>query len=178
MGVDNKFEIKILSWNKWNEPYIQEVFRLLKDQENKIFDLSYGSKDTILDYVQRIIVEGNVFVILEDGKVVASMMLDDLKFYKDRYLSCNLHCVIRKHSWGKKSREICRWFLDYLRDEFVPIKRLVASVPQHNFGIVKLLKDMGFKHEGTLRSNLIFPDKYGNEKYYDELVYSIVREDI
>lgn len=173
-----KFDIKVVSWNIWNEKYIQEVYRLLKEQENKIFDLTFGSKDNIMDYVQRAVTEGNVFVILEDGEVVACMMLDDIKPYKDHYHSCSLHCAIGKRSWGKKSREICREYLDYLRDEYIPIKRLVASVPQHNFGIVKLLKDMGFKLEGCLKHNLAYPDKYGNEKYYDELVYTIVREDI
>lgn len=175
----NGFTIKVVNWTQEDEEYIQEVYRLFKDQENKIFDLTYGSKDTILDYVERAIKDGLVFIILgDDGVPCGFTMLSELKPYKGIVASCNLHCAIGKRSWGRKSREIGKAFLQYLREELPPIKRLVASVPQHNFGVVKLLKDLGFRHEGTLKSNLIFPDKFGNEKYYDELIYAIVREDI
>lgn len=178
MAIED-YTIKIVEWTPAHEAYIQEVYRLLKDQENKIFDLTYGSKSTILDYVERSIKDGLVFIIIDNtGMPCGFTMLSELKRYKGIVSSCNLHCAIGKRSWGKKSREIGRAFLKYLEDNYLPIKRLVASVPQHNFGVVKLLKDLGFRHEGTLRSNLIFEDKYGNEKYYDELVYSIIREDI
>lgn len=175
----NTYTIKKVNWSIADEPFIQEVYRLLKDQENKIFDLVCGNKDFVLDYTEQSIKEGLVFIALDsNGIPCAFFMLEDIQPYKNHIHKCNLHCAIGKRSWGKNSRLICRSFLGYLEDNLPPIKRLVASVPQHNFGVVKLLKDMGFKHEGTLKSSLVFPDKFGNEKYYDELVYTIVREDI
>lgn len=178
MGIED-YSIKLVNWSSEDEPFIQEVYRLLKDQENKIFDLVCGNKDYVLDYTEQSIKNGMVFIALDkDNSPCGFFMLDDVVGYKNNIHSCNLHCAIGKRSWGKNSRLICKRFLDYLADNFPPIKRLVASVPQHNFVVVKLLKDMGFKHEGTLKSNLVFPDKFGNEKYYDELIYTIVREDI
>ena len=53
-----------------------------------------------------------------------------------------------------------------------PIKRMEAYVPSNNFGIIKLLKDVGFKIEGTLRNRLIYRDKNNNPKLYNELLYS------
>ena len=175
--ADNFSCVKV-EWNPDNEKYIAEVYRLLKDQENKIFDLSFGDSD-IMDYVEYNVQKNSIYVIINNEDVVcAFFMLEDIKPYKEIILSANLHCAISKRCWGKKSRELGQSMLEYLRSNLPPLKRLVASVPQHNFGVVKLLKDLGFKHEGTLKSNLIYKNKYNEEKYYDELIYSIVREDI
>lgn len=167
-----------VDWIPEHEYYIGEVYRLLKDQENKIFDLSVGEMD-IMDYVQYHVQKNKIYVIIDnEDKVCAFFMLEHIKPLGKIILSADLHCAVRKHCWGKKSRELGSYMLDYIKENLPPLKRLVASVPQHNFGVVKLLKDLGFKHEGTLKSNLVFKNKLGQEKYYDELIYSIVREDI
>ena len=176
--MDLEYQCVAVEWIPAHEKYIAEVYRLLKDQENKIFDLSFGDAD-IMDYVEYNVQKSSIYVIINNvGDVCAFFMLEDIKTYKDIILSAQLHCAVSKRCWGKKSRELGRSMLDYLKNNLPPLKRLVASVPQHNFGVVKLLKDLGFKHEGTLKSNLIFKNKYNEEKYYDELIYSIVREDI
>lgn len=176
--MELEFKCELVEWVPEHEAYISEVYRLLKDQENKIFDLSVGDMD-VMDYVEYHVQKNAVYVIIDsEDKVCAFFMLENIKPYKEIILSADLHCAIGKRSWGKKSRLVIKSMLDYLEEFLPPLKRLVASVPQHNFGVVKLLKDSGFKHEGTLRSNLIFKNKQGEEKYYDELVYSIVREDV
>ncbi len=53
-----------------------------------------------------------------------------------------------------------------------PVKRMEAFVPSNNFGIIKLLKDVGFKIEGTLKNRLVYNNKDGVPTLYNELVYS------
>jgi len=167
-----------VEWTPEHEKYISEVYRLLKDQENKIFDLSVGDMN-IMDYVQYHVQKNKIYVIIDNEDVVcAFFMLEHIKPIGNIILSAELHCAVRKHCWGKRSRDLGQYMLDYLKENLPPLKRLVAFVPQHNFGVVKLLKDLKFKHEGTLKSNLVFKNKLGQEKYYDELIYSIIREDI
>lgn len=176
--MENIYSIIEVQWVPEHELYIREVYRLLKDQETRIFDLTYGHHD-VVDYVEYHVQKNKVFVILDEEKrVSAFFMLEDIIPYKNIIIRANLHCAVSKRSWGKKARELGRYMLDYLRSDLPPLKRLVASVPQQNFGVIKLLKDLGFKHEGTFKDNLVYLDKNGNEKYYDELVYSIIREDI
>jgi RimJ/RimL family protein N-acetyltransferase len=172
------FKCVEVKWDTSHEEYIKEVYRMLKDQENKIFDRTLQDVD-VMDYVEYHVQKNKIYVIIDnEGIVCAFFMLEHIKPFKDIILTADLHCAVRKHCWGKKSRELGQYMLDYLKDNLPPLKRLVASVPQHNFGVVKLLKDLGFKHEGTLKSNLVFKNKFGEDKYYDELIYSIVREDI
>ena len=45
------------------------------------------------------------------------------------------------------------------------IKKVIAQVPQCGYGVIKLLKDIGFKHEGTLKQALLFLDKNNKPKY-------------
>lgn len=173
-----QYNIIQVQWIPEHEYYVSEVYRLLKDQETRIFDLSYGKRD-ILDYVEYHLQNNIIYVIIDnEDRVCAFFMLENIKPYKNIIIRADLHCAVGKHSWGKRSRELGRYMLEYLKDNLPPLKRLVASVPQQNFGVIKLLKDLGFKHEGTLKQNLVYLDKYNKEKYYDELIYSIVREDI
>lgn len=178
--VENVYRCVQVEWNASHEEYIAEIYRLLKDQENKIFDLTYGNHD-VMDYVEDRIKDENTFVVVSldsNNKVCAFFMLSDIKMYKEHIHSCEVHCAVAKGSWGKTSRTIGNEFISYLKENLVPIKRIVASVPQHNFGVVKLLKDLGFKHEGTFKNDLVFKNKQGEEKYYDALVYSLIRKDI
>lgn len=173
-----EYNVVQVKWTPDHEKYISEVYRLLRDQETRIFDLSYGDRD-ILDYIEYHLQKDMIYVILDnENNVCAFFMLEDIKPYKEIIIRAELHCAVGKRSWGKKSRELGKAMLDYLNNNLPPLKRLVASVPQQNFGVIKLLKDLGFKHEGTLKQNLVYLDKNNKEKYYDELMYSIVREDI
>lgn len=178
------YKVIQVKWNTDHERYIAEIYRLLKDQENKIFDLTFTkgieiTDDLIMDYIEDNIKHNYIFVITDDAEYICCFfMLEGLREVENIIVSANLHCAVSKRYWGKKSRELGQCMLDYLKDNLKPLKRLVAFVPQHNFGVVKLLKDLQFKHEGTLRNNLVFNNKYGVRKFYDELIYSLIREDI
>lgn len=64
-------------------------------------------------------------------------------------------------------------FKDYAVINF-NIRKFIATVPQCGYGIIKLLKDLGFQHEGTMKENLVYLDKNNNPKLYDELVYGLI----
>ena len=47
-----------------------------------------------------------------------------------------------------------------------------CTVPSNNFGIIKLLKDVGFRIEGTMKNRLVFNNKKNIPTLYNELMYS------
>ena len=102
---------------------------------------------------------------------IKSLIVENPAMYQGRLIKANLHCVIRKAFWGKESRNICKAFLDFMDKYFAPLK-LTAFVPQCGYGIIKLLKDMGFIHEGTMKKSRLYLDKNNEPKLYDELIYS------
>ena len=171
------YKISIVEWDNLNEEYIREVYRLLKEQEKKVFDLSFYEglgEEPILEYVQDM-VENNLVFIVEDtqaGKVAGVFMLEDLRPYKDVVLYAKIHCVIGKKYWGKKSKEVCEAFKSYLQRE-TNIQRLIAEIPQNAYSLIKILKSVGFTHEGTVKRVLVYLDKNGNEKLYDEMLYGL-----
>ena len=66
MVMDNKFEIQLLSWSPEYSEDIMEVYRLLKDQEKKIFDLSFYDglgDEPIMAYVEDKVTNDLVFVV-------------------------------------------------------------------------------------------------------------------
>lgn len=157
---------------------IEEIYRMLKDQERRIFDLPfYDCKGNVMDYVLSNVKKGGIFVIKKHNNVCAFFMLEDPKTFGNIITRCKVHIAIRKSYWGKPSREICNVFKDYLTKHYY-IKKIIAEVPQCGYGVIKLLKDLGFKHEGTLKDGTMYLDKNNKPKFYDELIYSLTREDI
>ena len=47
-----------------------------------------------------------------------------------------------------------------------------CTVPSNNFGIIKLLKDVGFRIEGTMKNRLVFNNRNNIPTLYNELMYS------
>jgi RimJ/RimL family protein N-acetyltransferase len=165
---------------------VKEIYRLHKEQKNKIFDLSSGIKtdEDILEYVKDKVDYCIVLMAIDKltGKYAGVIILDETRFYytedTDYISSMVVHIVINKSYWGKQSREILNDCLSFINENMKPVLRIEAYVPSHNFGVIKLLKDMGFKIEGTLRNKLIYKDKNGNDKFYNELVYSKILKEI
>lgn len=179
--MDNKFEIQLLSWSPEYSEDIMEVYRLLKDQEKKIFDLSFYEglgDEPIMAYVEDKVTNDLVFVVkdTEAKKVAGVFMLEDCRPYKDVVLYARVHCVICKKYWGKGSKSLCNEFLTYLKEN-TKIKRLIAEIPQNAYSLIKILKSIGFNHEGTIKKVLVFLDKNGNEKLYDEMYYGLDLEE-
>lgn len=162
--------------------YIQmtgEVFAIMKEQEKRIFDLTfYDMMDgDLVGYLHCHIADGEVLVCKEDEKVVAYLILDNAYTFGNIITNCNIHLCVDKSHWGKQSRDIANKFLEYLNKNYY-IKKIIAEVPQCSYGIIKLLKDINFTHEGTLKEALLYHDKDNNPKWYDKLIYTYTREDL
>lgn len=176
--IENKtYSILPIFWEENYDKEIQEVYRMLKDQEKKIFDLSWYQDNPggVMDYVEEQVSKGNVFVAKCDDDICGMFILENPREYNGRILFCDIHCAIRKKYWGQEARNICNTFKNFLK--YSNINRLIANVPQCGYGVIKLLKNIGFKHEGTVKRVLVFKDKNGNEKLYDSLIYALDLED-
>lgn len=172
------YEVIKVKWEPNYQEDIKEIYRMFKDQERKIFPLTtYFNNTDVMDLVQLMCEEDFVFLIKEQGVPCAVFVLESPQVFHNIIARVNVHTAIRRPFWGSKSREICRCFLGYLNDNYI-IKKLIAEVPQCGYGVIKLLKDMGFKHEGTMKDATIYNDKNGKPKFYDALIYSLTREDI
>lgn len=174
----NKFLVEQVFFTPEFQFEVSEIFRMLKDQENKIFDLTfYDGGANVMDYVISKVKSGGVFVVKYNSDVAAFFILENPRTFGDIITRADIHTAVRRKFWGRTSREIMNCFKEYLFSHY-RIKKVVASVPQCGYGVIKLLKDLGFKHEGTLKEALIFKDKNNNPKYYDELIYSLTMEEI
>ena len=155
---------------------IKEIYRLHKEQARKIFDLSCGisTDEDIMDYVKDK-VEYDVVLLAVDKKTndyAGCIILEDIRMFDDKISKLNVHLVVNKKYWGKNSRQIINDCFDFVKENMKPVIRVEAFVPANNFGIIKLLKDVGFKVEGTLKKRLVFNNKNNIPTYYNELVYS------
>lgn len=172
------YEVIRVKWEPEFQDDIKEIYRMYKDQERRIFDLaSYSYGTSVMDILQRWCEDGFVFLVKENEIPCAVFVLEGLQVFHGLITRVNIHTAIRRPYWGAKSREICKFFYQYLKENYV-IKKIVAEVPQCGYGVIKLLKDMGFKHEGTLKEATIYKDKNDKPKFYDTLIYSLTREDI
>lgn len=174
------YKVIQLQWSPIFEKDIQEVYRMLKDQERKIFDLAWHDKfndNNIMNIVEKNIKRGQIFVAKNNDEVCGMVMMTDPTTFGDLIVTVDVHAVIRKKYWGKPSREILKQIKQYI-DTHYKIKKIIASVPQCGYGVIKLLKDIGFKHEGTLKEACLYPDKNDKPKFYDKLIYSSTREDL
>ena len=172
------YEVIKVKWTPEQQDDIKEIYRMFKDQERKIFDLTtYFDNTSVMDLVQLMCEEDFVFLIKEEGTPCAVVVLDNPTVFGKLIARVNIHTAIRRPFWGAKAREICKTFIEFLHEHYL-IKKLIAEVPQCGYGVIKLLKDMGFKHEGTMKEATLYLDKTGKPKFYDALIYSLTREDI
>ncbi len=172
------YKVIPITWRKEFINEIEIIYKSLKDQERRIFDSTFYEDNTnVLDSMESLINNNHIYILKEDNNIISTFILNHFKIYKGIINTVNIHCAIRRPYWGPKAREACKYFLDYLEDNY-KIKKLIAEVPQCGYGVIKLLKDLGFKHEGTLKECMIFKDKNNNDKWYDKLIYSITRKDL
>lgn len=178
-----KYIFERVKFNKENFDLIQEVYRLHMDQRRKLFDLACGISidEDIMDYVEDKIRNDLTIVAIDkdnNNKVCGCFILEDGKAFDKIIVRANLHAIICRAYWGKTSRDITNQFFSYLKSNYPLIKRLEARVPSQAFGVVKILKDVGFKLEGTLKDSLIFLNKNKEYKFYNELVYSKIDKEV
>jgi len=155
---------------------VKEVYRLHKEQASKVFNLASGitTDEDIMECIKNDIRDNVVLLAVDttNGKYAAVVTFDNIFIFNDEIASCGCHIIVSKRYWGRESRKIIFDCYDYLKENMKPIRRMEAFVPANNFGIIKLLKDVGFKIEGTLRNRLVYYNKNNVPTYYNELVYS------
>ena len=174
--MEQKFDFVEVTLKPEDYDKVKEVYRLHKEQARKIFDLSCGisTDEEIMDYVKnKIEYEVVLLAVDTDNNNYAGVVIfEDICFFEGEITKANVHIVVNKKYWGKNSRQIIFDCYKYMSENMKPVKRLEAFVPANNFGIIKLLKDVGFKVEGTLRNRVIFKNKNDIPTYYNELIYS------
>lgn len=155
---------------------VKEIYRLHKEQANRLFDLSGWIKEDsdIITMIKDRIKYDEVLLAIdkETGKYGGCISFCDIRIYNNVIVDAEVHPVISKKYWGKGSRQLIEDVYKFMEDNWLPINRLTAKVPANNFGVIKLLKDVGFKIEGTIKDYYIYKDKNGNDKYYNQLIYS------
>lgn len=174
--MEQKFDFIEVTLEPSDYEKIKEVYRLHKEQAKRIFDLSCGisTDEDIMDYIKTK-VEYEIVLLAVDksnNNYAGVVIFEDPVVYNDEIVNMNVHLVISKKYWGQQSRDIINDCFDYLKAYMKKINRLEAFVPSNNYAIIKLLKDVGFKVEGTLKRRLIFNNKNNIPTHYNELVYS------
>ena len=174
--MEQKFDFIEVTLEPKDYDKVKEVYRLHKEQSNKVFSLASGIKtdEDIIDCIENDI-ENNIVLLAvdkENDKYAGVVTFDNISIYNDTIVSCGVHLIVNKNYWGKSSRQIVFDCYKYMKKNMKHINRLECYVPSNNFGIIKLLKDVGFKIEGTLKNRLMFYNKKGEPSYYNELIYS------
>lgn len=171
-----KFDFVKVSLEPEDYDKIKEVYRLHKEQCSKLFDLSswVKSDEDIMNMIKDRIEYDEVILAIDkdNGRYAGCITFHNLRVYNNTIVDAEVHPVISKRYWGKSSRYLIEDAYKFVEEHWLPINRLTARVPSNAFGVIKLLKDVGFKVEGTLRDYYIFKDKNGEDKYYNQLVYS------
>lgn len=174
--MERKFDFISVTLDAKDYEKVKEVYRLHKEQSNKLFDLSSNitSDKDIMDMVKGRIEYDEVLLVVDKstGQYAGCITFESIRIYGDRIINMIAHPIICKRYWGKQSRDIIEDCYRFLEENWLPINRIEARVPSNNYGVIKLLKDVGFKVEGTLVNRLIYKDKYGKDKYYNQLIYS------
>lgn len=180
-----EFDFVVVKYDKDNYKLIEQVYRLHKDQHRKIFDLAsnISTDEDIMDYIEMLIKSNDTLVFAAIDKdtedVAAVLIMSDICLYNNTVVRTNCHLVVCRKYWGKTSRDIIKQFFNKMDNEFIAkVIRYEAYVPSNNFGIIKLLKDVGFKCEGTLKDRLVFYNKDGKPKKYDELIFSKINKGV
>lgn len=174
--MELKFDFIQVTLDPDNYKYIKEIYRLHKEQANKVFNLASGinTDEDIMDMVKNDVENNIVFLGIDKatGNYAGVITFDNTYVYNDEIVTTGVHLIVSKKYWGKDSRQLVFDFYKYTKENLLPIRRMEAFVPSHNFGIIKLLKDVGFKIEGTLKNRVVYKNKEGIPTYYNELVYS------
>jgi hypothetical protein len=155
---------------------VKEVYRLHKEQKRILFNLSSGisSDEEIMECLKDAIENQIVLLAIDTttGKYAAMIGCEDIRIFNDEIINMKCHIVVSKRYWGPESRKIIFDWYRFIEETMKPVRRLEAFVPSNAYGIIKLLKDVGFKIEGTLKNRLVYPNKDNVPTKYNELVYS------
>lgn len=156
---------------------IQEIYKIIKEQERQIINESLKEVCDAEKFLEQSLRQDYVFAVRDNDIICAYLILDDMDTLGNEIINVYCHPAVAKEYWGKPSRDIMLALRDYLFKNF-RIRKLSVNTPQCAYGVIKLLKDIGFNHEATIKQTLPYKDKQGNIKFYDELIYGLFNQDL
>lgn len=156
---------------------IQEIYKIIKSQERQLINESLKEVCDAESFLENALRNDYVFAVRDGDTICAYLILDGLDTLGNEIINVYCHPAVAKEYWGKPSREIMTALRDYLFKNF-RIRKLSANVPQCAYGVIKLLKDIDFKHEATIKQTCAYKDKQGKIKFYDELIYGMFNQEL
>ena len=108
--MEQKFDFVEVTLEPEDYGKVKEVYRLHKEQANRIFDLSCGisTDEEIMSYIKSKIEYEIVLLAVdkETGKYAGVVIFEDICIFNDEIIRANVHIVVSKKYWGKNSRNI------------------------------------------------------------------------
>lgn len=136
--------------------------------------LNLSNYDDRMDYLTGLInsPESMVISILDEENeyLYGLVIFDGIRVTNDGN-AAQLHVAIGKELWGKPILHIFRDMLD----NFVMFNTLYCMLPAYCRPVISLVKKLGFKKTGYIPKALPYINIKGEEKMYDELIYTYVK---
>ncbi|MBO8160920.1 MAG: GNAT family N-acetyltransferase [Thermosipho sp. (in: Bacteria)] len=126
-------------------------------------DLKNFSETRIVNMKRKIVLN-----FMENSDVIGFVTFDMRYFNKNAYITYYLVPEERGKGKGKK---MLSFAIDFAFNE-LNLERITAEVYEYNEKSLKLLEKLGFKIEGRIRKG-----KYHNGRYYDILIYGMLKEE-
>lgn len=110
--MEQKYDFVEVTLEPNHYELVKEIYRLHKEQANKLFDLSSGidTDEDILDMINDNISNNVVLIVIdrENSRYAGCLIFDCIKLFDGEIINCGVHIVISKRYWGKESRRIIK----------------------------------------------------------------------
>lgn len=136
--------------------------------------LNLTNYDDRMDYLLGLLnsQESMVIAILdEENEYLYGLVVFDGIRVTDDGNAAQLHVAVCKDLWGKAILNIFRDMLD----NFVMFNTLYCMLPAYCRPVISLVKKLGFKKTGYIPKALPYINIKGEEKMYDELIYTYLK---
>ncbi|ABS60796.1 MULTISPECIES: GNAT family N-acetyltransferase [Fervidobacterium] len=131
------------------------------------------SQDDLPFFSERRMIKANpvllVFKINDRNEEIGFVEFDVRVVNKNAYMTYFLKKQYRGKGLG---REMVKKAIDFAFNE-LNLNRITAEVYEYNTASIKILESLGFIQEGRLRKA-----KFHNSRFWDIIVYGLLREDI
>lgn len=144
---------------------------LIFDSQNILkIDNPEVAKNFILKYIEA--EDSCVQGILDDNEeYLYGLVIYDMIRCTDKYTSTQVHIVNDKAIFGKVIRKLYEEII-----EVSPFTTIYAEIPSIAVHAIRLCKDMGFKKTGYVPNVIPYINSKGEEKMYDLIILSYVKE--
>lgn len=136
--------------------------------------LDISNRDTLFDYLFGLLEddESNIEGIFDDSEkfLYGLIIYDGIRVTNDGN-AAQLHLAVCRELWGRRIREILK---EALNNTFFDV--LYCMIPAFCRPTIALVKTLGFKKTGYIPKALPYVNLKGEEKMYDEYVFSWVKD--